>query len=269
MIIWILLFCCLIFISCSFNFTTAFYDSILLVNIGKSFAHHGFDVFFESSPCGFGIFIPITQYLTFFSKNGYFNAVVPLLSISFALLFGFFIMNEMKRIITKAICLLFMIFLFTNQFVIFNCFLLLTNFPSAIYLTIGIFAMYSYIKSNDKCWLFYSAICLTAFGLLRTEAILFLSIVIIIFISYTKLDYKISLKNYMPVFLIQSILFYKIIPIIGQRMDILSYQTKWLLFLYSIFICSYLLFIRRINIVKKFVHSDNFLYFILILNSAR
>jgi hypothetical protein len=209
------------------NYSTAFFDSLLLITQGKNLVIDGLSKFYESSPRGFGIFIPVLQSGSVFCKSAYLQAVQPLMSASFLITFAFIIFhtaskiyNERKIMLT-VICL-FLLFFITNQFIVFNFPLILTNFPSAIYLFVAISTCYLAKEEKKKSWLIFTTMSLIAFALMRTEGPVFGLVFLAVLISGKTWSYPERIKISMPYLLLIIIWYTRLYFITGVKYDIVN-----------------------------------------------
>ncbi len=209
------------------NYSTGFFDSLLLITQGKNLVPDGLSDFYESSPRGFGIFIPILQSGSIYCNVPYLTALQPLMSISFVVTFIFLTYHSAIKIYSSRKILwivvsLFTLFLITNQFVVFNFPLILTNFPSAIYLFVSISTYWLFIREKNKCWIVFTILSLIAFSLSRAEGPVFGLVFLAIILSEKTLSYTDRLKISIPYLAVIILWYSRLFFIEAVKYDIVS-----------------------------------------------
>jgi|GEM_PF-2959266 len=211
-----------------FNHTVMSYDSYRQVEFSRYLAHMGI----LNDNCSkmlslWGVFVPIVQSASVFLNIDYLYAAGP--AWKAAMLFAFFYVSVRSlrsldvpwwiawATAALSIATLLCTYLFTFQF-----FYIHNNLPSALYLFLFVATLWIGLQEKNHAWFLFSMLALTAFTLLRTEAILTALIFLILMVSTGAITYRTKLLCFLPYCFIILAWFLKLRFQIGQGSYILS-----------------------------------------------
>jgi hypothetical protein len=190
------------FVFTKFNITNATTDSLFIIRLGQYFYESGFSSMLLTSPTSYGVFVSMMQASALPLGYDYLFALHPVFSTSFLVFYFVFTFRKLSFIKNKwfrsAVILASLGLVFSSIMMRFQFSFIHTNLIAGIYLFIALASFSMFHSEKDEKWLFFAMAALTGFGLIRTENILFVLVLLILIVSYLEITFQQKLKFLLP-----------------------------------------------------------------------
>ncbi len=180
-----------LFYRLNFFFVTT--DSIYMVVMSRNLIESGLSRWYFASPRAMGIFVPMLQTLGMLFGHDYTWFAQPLLTTVLVFLFIFFGLRALSGRAPAgwwhwAMVILATLFFFSTNIIFISSTYIHTNLNTGLFLLLTVATLHFAVQEDNAGWLFFAALGLIAFGLMRIENVLVAGLVIVIFTASRKLS---------------------------------------------------------------------------------
>ena len=224
----VLISCLLAVYLCLNNYAVLSYDSFQLVNVGRSIGfNNGITSINQGFLASWGIFLPLLQAASVFLGIDYLYALQPFFAATFLACFYYLTCRAVAGMTGEIryaalVALLGTLAMFSSYFLLFESFYIHNNFICAPYFFIALAAMWMALAEDNSAWFGFSIPAMLAFGLLRTENVIYCMMFFLLFLSVRKLSYRTAAGLLVPWAGFFFIWYITIRGYIGKGSDILN-----------------------------------------------
>ena len=186
-----------------FNFTFITPDSLAMILNGRAFSFNWSSPTIQQELALRGVFVPALQSASAFLRVDYLSAFQPSCSVLFGGLFIYLSRNMLASLKPAHAAplwlpILALAGLLSLYVILLQLFYIHTNLLSGIYFMVALACFWLGLNEDNPAWLVFATLALLAFGLLRTEAPVFILIVLLVLFSYPRLRYVTRLAVCLP-----------------------------------------------------------------------
>ena len=240
-----------------FNYTYGTNDSFYMIVMARNIITTGLSKWYFASPAGMGIFVPILQTLGMLFGLDYTWFIQPFMSVVFLCLFFYFCYqcwrgHQVKPLAAIALSALVIgVILSTNIILIFVTYIH-TNFDTGLFLFLSLVTLFSSVKENNQNWLFFTAIFLIAFGMMRVENVVFALMMIVIIVVDGSLSHQKLLATFLPYLVLQ---FLWLVQVLTMKTDSPTDQMSPAMIaivLAGIIVVGFILLFSEMKLIRRF-----------------
>jgi hypothetical protein len=187
----------------TFNYTLATRDSFTLLRLGRSIAFDGFNQNALDTFSKWGAFIPILQSV---SLSLHFDYLVSLqFSFAFSFILVFFYLTRRlclsltnNQMISTWVTIAASLVLLSTPLYIVQMFFIQGTLTTSIFLFLGTICAWLAISEKNNYWFVFFPLSLIGVSFSRSETFTYSVLLILIFLSTKKIQYKIQLWTFLP-----------------------------------------------------------------------
>lgn len=167
----------------------------------------------------YGYFVGLIFAGASFFKFDYVYTYMPIISIWFALSFGWLLYKAQRKYLAPLWAGLFSVLAVliyaSTYFIIFQSFYVHANLTASVYFTLAVVSLWFYITDKKVVWLVLETLFLVSFALSRTEGPLFALLILLVTISSKEVSYKRAVGCITAFTLLMAFWNYKLLSVSG------------------------------------------------------